>query len=322
MFQEFIERRVLDIMPHGVYKPGVEWNKERSNFDISSVPPEVQNRANSNEIFTKGKRILGTNRCWEYYIPKVDKPLKKGVIVARDIQYPLNRIIGTEAFVSVNFAAYQILDNVCPGHPFRHMDLIESRDYNEALPEYDASKNGFYWTQELLRLEDLQIDQMAEKYSKREAWNELKPDVGIQSDMPHPAFFLYSFNSTSKSFTSKAVIFASAILHDYSHHALFKSGYNHHGTKAEALCLTNQLNFISETICRYYSSVYRKRIPISWKDVPTLISYMGNLNTYLQENLGNNQGHLNLAKQLWGYDALTASKGWGNFSPEFDPFLM
>jgi hypothetical protein len=320
MVNEFGISYDLSMMPNCVFNANAGGGTDRQDYTIRGVPPEVLNRLTTTELFRSGKKIYGTPHNWEYYIPSKPSGLKDGVIVARDPRNSLNRVVGTEKFVSICFAAYEILDETYPGHPFRNMDLIESRTYNSTSTVYNTKTRGSYWTTELLQIPDLSIDQMKEKYSVAARWDETQPFVGIQYDMPHPAFFLYSADSWEDSFTTKSVKVASALVHDWGHHEMFMAGYKFTGPEAEVLCLTNQMEFIREVVARYYSSVYRNRISINHETASDLSGYLHKLNIYLQENISGDLGHLLLVKNLWGYTY--APKAPDDLLPDFSPFIL
>lgn len=212
------------------------------------IPPEIVDRDNSSDKFKPIGIIPGSGRCYEGYLPVDDPILRPDVVVARDPDFPLQRIVGPKVFVDQIMLSFFYLRNFFgENHPFHHMDLIASNSYSGSDP-YDVKRDGYLWSNNLL--EKLNIEKMRSKYSKYGPWNQEKPHVGIRRDIPWPVFFMQYIETNNSSQENEiAIKQASNIVHDFTHYLLSLHGYQAAGPVAERICLANQAVFLEAVYC-------------------------------------------------------------------------
>lgn len=279
---------------------------ETANYPI---PPEIVDRENSGERF-KPVGIIPGGKKYEAYFPADDPIIRPDVIIARDPDHPLQRIVGPKHFVDQIMLSFFYLKHFFgKNNPFHHMDLIASNSYSTTNP-YDVKRDGYLWTQKLIN--ELNIEKMRDRYSMYGPWNQEKPHVGIRKDIPWPVFFMqYIEDSNSSQENEIAIKQASNIVHDFTHYLLSLHGYQASGPVAERICLTNQAVFLEAIYCNN-SGLFNNSDTVfnGWTKGTdgSIADYFGRIIKYIHDYRSGGNIALDESQKAFGYKILKVSE--------------
>jgi hypothetical protein len=270
------------ILPSGfIENPKDDFKPSMYNY---AVPDAVKNRPDHNFVFkysTTSKHIP-----YEWYSPS-DHNLDTNIIIARPINFNLQRIVGPRDFVEEHIEAYYILDNYFPNSDFHLMDIVASLAIDEMTFER-LNPQIKYWTQMLLN--SLNINKTLDN-TDHILPDEEAPFISIYPDVEWSCFLAFYYIGLPR--YPKYIRNVANIIHEITHMKLGSADSDYERHRQEVQTIKNEIIIMTALWLR---------TPLTARESFYLGKSIDSGSRYMNDHSQNLDSHFEVLRKITGID--------------------